>query len=448
MFRPLVLLTALSCLRSAVSAAEWQDLQAQYQTVTVLGGLGQGNGPMNPNEWNNAEGLSATLAELSEPHSAMADIYGRVFVADKNAHAVRRIDTDGTIHTVAGMNLGELSGINAGFNGDGPARACLLNGPQNAYTLPDGTFYILDSLNMRVRRVDTSGNLTTILTDSSVLNRGLWVRRDGQLVYYCTNTQLKRWTPALGNNPGTVIASGFQETGNIDLDAAGNIYICDRNAAAVYRVPPNYGGGAVTDVLRVAGLGNASTVDSGSGSSGLPATQVGMVGVRGIAFHPLGGFFLATHKGGDVWYVDSAGLAWMFIQGNSGNTHTANPVTVPTTGEVMSEPRSVTVSLSGDVIIACNDAGFIRIARNVLPLPDAPEWDHQTGFTGTGLKLRWQSVPASWYFLERTTDLDPNAWSPLATMPSAGALTEFTDAGALTGGRSFYRLRSLRVWPN
>jgi hypothetical protein len=123
-------------------------------------------------------------------------------------------------------------------------------------------------------------------------------------------------------------------------------------------------------------------------------------------------------------------------------------VTVPTTGEVMSEPRSVTVSLSGDVIIACNDAGFIRIARNVLPLPAAPEWDHQTGFTGTGLKLRWQSVPASWYFLERTTDLDPNAWSPLATMPSAGALTEFTDAGALTGGRSFYRLRSLRAWPN
>jgi hypothetical protein len=448
MMRPLFLWMAHSCLCLTAAATEWQDLTAQYQTVSVIGGLGQGNGPNNPNEWNNAEGLSATLAELSEPHSAMADIYGRIFVSDKNAHAVRRIDPDGTIHTVAGMNLGELSGINSGFNGDGRARECLLNGPQNTYPLPDGSFYILDSLNMRIRRVDAAGNLTTVITDTSVLNRGLWVQRDGQSIYYCTNTQLKRWTPAQGNGPGIVVAGGFAETGNIDVDAEGNIYVCDRNNAGVYRIPPNYGGGIMTDALRVAGLGNASTIDSNSAASGLPATQVGLVGVRGIAFHPLGGYFVATHKGGDIWYIDSAGIAWIFIQGNSGNTHVANPMPVPTIGDVMSEPRSVSVSLSGDVIVACNDAGFIRIARNVLPPSAPPVWDANTALTGQGMNLRWKSVPGRWYFLERASGLGPSNWSPLAALPSAGDFTDFVDTEVSANLRSFYRVRSFRAWPN
>jgi hypothetical protein len=448
MMRPLFFLAALPCLCFRASATEWQDLTAQYQTVSVLGGLGQGNGPNNPNEWNNAEGLPATLAELSEPHSAMADIYGRVFVSDKNAHAVRRIDLDGTIHTVAGVNLGEIAGINSGFNGDGPARECLLNGPQNTYPLPDGSFYILDSLNMRIRRVDAAGNLTTVITDTAVLNRGLWVQRDGQVIYYCTNSQLKRWTPSQGNGPGVLVAGGFAETGNIDVDAAGNIFVSDRNLAGVYKIPPNYGGGLMTDAQRVAGLGNASTIDSNSTASGLPATQVGLVGVRGVAFHPLGGFFVATHRGGDVWYIDSAGIAWSFIQGNSGNTHVANPSSVPTLGDVMSEPRSVSVSLSGDVIVACNDAGFVRIARNVLPPPAPPVWDANTKLTEQGMDLRWQSVPGRWYFLERAAGLGASAWSPLAALPSAGDSTGFVDTGSPANVRSFYRVRSFRAWPN
>ncbi len=448
MLRTLFLLTALSCPCAAVRAAEWQDLLAQYQTVTVVGGLGAGNGPDNPNEWNYAEGLPATQAELSEPHSAMQDIQGRIFIADKNAHAIRRIDLDGTIHTVAGVNLGELPGVNYGFSGDGPARQCLLNGPQNAYVLPDGSFYILDSVNRRIRRVDPAGNLVTVVTDTSSLNRGLWVRRDGQVIYYCTNTQLKCWTPSMGNAAGTLVATGFAETGNIDLDASGNIYVSDRTNAAVYRVPANYGGAVITDTLRVAGLGGASTVDSTSGSNGLPARQVGMVGARGVAFHPLGGYFVATHRGGDVWYVDTSGNAWMFVQGNNGNTHSASPVTVPTPFDVMSEPRSVTVGLSGDVVIACNDAGFIRVVRNVLPPPAAPAWASSSALTPAGMALRWQSAANRWYYLEKSTSLDSSSWFPLAILPSAGTLTEYNDGEAITGPRAFYRVRSFRAWPN
>ncbi len=446
MSRPILFLSLLLCLLSPAPATEWDDLRAQFQFCTVAAGLGVAGANGNPNEWNNAEGLSAQVAELSEPHMATMDLNGRIFIADKNAHAIRRVDTDGTIHTVAGRNLNESS-PNAGFNGDGNARACLLNGPQHAYAMPDGSFYILDSGNFRVRRVDTAGQLTTVITDTVTLNRGLWVRRDGQLIYYCTGTALKRWTPSMGNGPGVNVATGFAQTGNIDVDAAGNIYISDRNNNGVYRVPPGYGGGAFTDSLRVAGLGNAITTDSGPASSGLLATQAGLLEPRGVAFHPLGGYFVATHKGGDVWYIDTGGRAWMFIQGNSANVDNRNPVAVPTAEIIMSEPRSVSVSRTGDVLIASNDSGVIRIVRNTLPLPAAPAWE-PLSLLPAGARLRWQSDPVSWYFLEASSDLTSTAWSPLAALPATGSLTEFTDPAALTDARRFYRARSFRAWPN
>ena len=446
MTRALLFFATLLCLSSAARSTEWDDLRAQYQFCTVAAGAGLLRGNGNPDEWNFAEGLSAQAAELSEPHMATMDLNGRIFIADKNAHAIRRVDPDGTISTVAGRNRDEVF-PNAGFNGDGDARACLLNGPQNVYAMPDGSFYILDSGNFRLRRVDLSGNLTTIITDTVILNRGLWVSRDGQLIYYCTTNALKRWTPAMGNGPGMNVATGFAQTGNIDVDATGNIYVSDRTNCAVYRVPPAYGGGAFTDALRVAGLGTANQTDGGPASSGLMATQVGLLEPRGVAFHPLGGYFVATHRGGDVWYIDSGGLARMFIQGDSGNTHVGGSVAVPTTFNIMSEPRSVSVSRTGDVLIACNDSGIVRIVRNILPLPAAPNWE-SVQIQANGLRLRWESDPARWYFLERSAGLNASGWSPLAVLPGAAGSTEFTDPGALDDSRGFYRLRSFRAWPN
>lgn len=441
------LLVVLPCLHNAI-ATDWPGLQTQYQTCTVIAGLGAANGDNNPNEWNNAEGQLAVNAELSEPHSAMADIYGRVFIADKNSQTVRRIDPDGTIHTVAGMNTNELQsgGTNAGYNGDGPARSRLLNGPQHAYVMPDGTFYVLDSENRMIRRVDTNGVMTTVITDSAVLNRGLWVSRDEQTIYYCTNAQLKRWTPALGNVAGNVVARGFKQTGNIDVSAEGDIYVTDRDGSAVYRVPVNFGGGTVTDTMRVAGLG--TNENDGREMNGMPANQVGMREVRGIAFHPLGGYFLASHAGGDVWYVDTAGAAWMFIQGNGSDAHEPNPFPVPATSRnMLAEIRSVSVSLSGDLLIACNDAGYIRKVTNVLPRPAAPQWEEAAYVPGAGKRLRWQSEPGQWYLLEHSTTMNGD-WSLLTQGEAAGASTEFTDAAAAREPRRFYRLHSFRGWPN
>ncbi|MBZ5710875.1 SMP-30/gluconolactonase/LRE family protein [Nannocystis pusilla] len=86
------------------------------------------------------------------------DSKGRLYVADTLNHAIRRIDfAADTIETVAGT--GE-----AGYGGDdGPGTAAKLNNPRDIEIGPDGRLYIADELNHRVRALDVeSGVITTV----------------------------------------------------------------------------------------------------------------------------------------------------------------------------------------------------------------------------------------------------------------------------------------------
>jgi hypothetical protein len=330
--------------------------------------------------------------------------------------------------------------------------------------MPDGTFYIMDTGNHRVRRVDPDGTATKIINDPDGMNRGLWVQRQGAVIYYCTNTALKRWSPGLGNNPGRLVAGGFAEASNIDVDRFGNVYVTDRGNSAVYKVPFYHDGSDVTSDMIVAGTGTEK--DSSRADSGDSAKTVGLLEVRGLAFHPLGGYFLATHAGGDIWYVDTDGEAHLFIQGNSANAHNPEPFPVPAEEDnEISEPRSVSLALNGDLLIATNDAGFIRRVRTRLPSPAPPRLlsvTEQTIFNNVNvltrrtIKLTWESEPGQWYLIDRSTLMTANSWSGQALVPATAAETSYTvdlgplsvETGTPTVPREFYRLHSLRSWPN
>jgi len=424
----------------SLAQTNWEQTIGQYSTVSIIAGAGAVN--LGANEWNNADGLPATQAELSEPHSAMADIHGNIYIADRNAEAIRKITTDGIIHTVCGT--GET-----GDGPDGPALQCALNAPQNAYVLPDGTFYVLENGNNKVRKVDRAGNITTVFTDPNGVFRGLWVSRDEQLIYYCGSNTLRRWTPANGTGPGDLMASGFSQCGNIDVAADGAIYVTDRNGSRVYRIEPTASNIFINVSLNVAGSGGST--NDGRNKDGAAAILTGINGVRGIAFHPSGGFFLATHNGGDVWYVDTDGYIHMVIEGNNSNTSLGGSIPVPTTstdGIVLASIRSITVALNGDLLIACNDAGFIRRVTNIVPKPAAPLFDPTTWVPDEGLRIQWQSAPGDWHYIESSNDLDTWSFSDAIPGPAPGGAVQWTDPNSLTAPKAFHRIRSFRKWPN
>jgi hypothetical protein len=195
--------------------------------------------------------------------------------------------------------------------------------------------------------------------------------------------------------------------------------------------------------------GTGTNKDSDREESGDTATKVGLLEVRGIAFHPLGGYFLATHAGGDIWYVDQDGEARLFIQGNSANAHNPRPFRVPANDEnEISEPRSVSVSQNGDVIIATNDAGFIRIVRNILPPPAPPLVTSAVLQPNSRLRLEWQTEPGKWYLLDESSTLEAGTWSGLDFRPAAGTALNFTVPVDPLSPRHFYRVHSIRRWPN
>ena len=98
----------------------------------------------------------ATAAQLANPTGVAVDAAGNLYIADNGNHRVRRVDPSGVITTVAGTGA-------QGFSGDrGPAIAAQLNSPVGVAVDTAGSLYIADRGNERVRRVDPSGVIITV----------------------------------------------------------------------------------------------------------------------------------------------------------------------------------------------------------------------------------------------------------------------------------------------
>ena len=322
------------------------NLVNAYGVIRTIAGLGE-FGTDLVNYWDPSyEGGPATNANLSRPHMAMADPAGNVYIADKNSHSILKVTTDGTIHTVAGNHTG-------GYNGDGPdlGTNLRLNFPNGLWVRNDGTVYILDTDNGRVRRLATNGVMTTLFTVGGTngisVGRGLWVKDDESLVYFCAGTKLKKWTPGSGVKN---INTSFVDLGNLIVDPQGQLVVTDRGANFVYRV--NATTGALTVI---AGDGSTS-----NGGDGFPALNTGLYGVRGVWFLPNGGYLLATHEGSRIWYVDTAGIIHLFVDG-APYWHTGDGDWFHSPGYKVSEPRSVTLDPQGNILIVENDTGYVRM---------------------------------------------------------------------------------------
>ena len=155
------------------------------------------------------DGGSATLAQVSRPTGIAVAPDGSFYVS--SGQRVRKVDIDGRITTVAGTG-------SSGFNGDGIlATSAQLFNPQGLAVDDEGTLYIADVTNHRIRRVDQQGIITTIAWDgmtagfagdgdlavraafSDQLMRNLDVGPDGTL-----------YIPDFGNHRIRRVTSAFQ----------------------------------------------------------------------------------------------------------------------------------------------------------------------------------------------------------------------------------------------
>ncbi len=92
------------------------------------------------------DGGDARLAKLSGPKGIACAPDGSIYIADTENHAIRRVDADGVITTVAGT--GER-----GDGTDGDPRQTQLARPHGVFVDAKGTLYISDTENHRIRTI-------------------------------------------------------------------------------------------------------------------------------------------------------------------------------------------------------------------------------------------------------------------------------------------------------
>ena len=200
-----------------------------------------------------SDGSPATSAGLCAPVALAFDAAGNLYIAEATAHVIRRVSTTGTITTVAGTrNV-------ANFRGDGgAATAAWLNTPTGLTVDAAGNLYIADSNSHRVRRVDTSGVITTYAGTGTAASGG-----DGGLA-----------TLATLNRPLAVLA------------VPGHLLISEGDGQKVRRV--SQFPGSSTTITTVAGTG--ATGYSGDGG---PATSAALGYPIGLSRDAFGQVYLA-----------------------------------------------------------------------------------------------------------------------------------------------------------
>ena len=175
------------------------------------------------------------------------DTAGNIYIADRQNERIRKVDTNGTITTIAGGG--------SAFPGDGgPATSAALNSPDGVGVDTAGNVYIADRQNNRVRKVSLDGTITTVAG-----------------------------TGVFGSSGDGVVATSAEvgEPTRVAVDGAGNLYISE-----LFGV-----------VRRVTADGIINTFIGGSGErfagDGGGSNAAGISGPAGISIDPAGNVYLA-----------------------------------------------------------------------------------------------------------------------------------------------------------
>ena len=277
------------------------------------------------------DGGPATKAQLSSPHDLAFDAAGNLFIADSGNHRIRRIDRQGVITTIAG----DGKQAKAGYND--PPLLTSLNNPQSIAFDRAGNLLIADTYNHVVRRMDSSGAMTIFAGsvpgyggDGGAATKAQFslpmavaVAPDGSVyISDAGNSRIRRVAPdgriqtvagygppqdtyggGYGGDGGPLAKAKLFSATDLKFDAAGNLYIADSGNHRIRAVRNDA-------IATLAGTGKM-----GFSGEGGKATEADLNTPQKVAIASDGTVFIADRVNRRIRRVDVRGVIATIVGG-------------------------------------------------------------------------------------------------------------------------------------
>jgi sugar lactone lactonase YvrE len=347
-----------------ITASTIKRLSADLSTITPVAGTPA---------FGSADGPSAT-ASFNFPFALTHDAAGNIYIADSGNNTIRRIASDGTVSTLAGL---------AGSNGsaDGSGSAARFDSPVGIAMGPDGDLYVADRNTHLIRRVTTAGVVTTYAgssqgyVDGAPLTAkfsspwGVAVAANGDvLIADASNNRIRRVVRA-GNVAGSVETLAGNGTFNAtDSDGIGTAAIISQPRAIVLRgntltLRDNFGLLRQIDLTTkaVTTFAGSRTLGSGNADGTLATARIRDTGL-GLTTAPNGGFMLADDLA--VRSVSASGTVFTIASHAAIGITPTGIGTLPQMpfGLAINDPQGVTVDPAGNVVVASDFQTVRRIS--------------------------------------------------------------------------------------
>jgi streptogramin lyase len=186
---------------------DWRIRRLDLKTgaIATFAGTGRPAGKKKIDRNAIGDGGPAVRAVLVGARAVCVDGKGNTYVCERKGNAVRKIDAEGVVTTVAGTGA-------PGYDGDGgPARKATFRGPKGVRCDRQGNVYVVDTENHAIRKIDV---------------------RDG------TVRTVAGGRRGPGGDAGDATKAGLDRPHGCVIGADGTLYIADSNNHRVRVVRP------------------------------------------------------------------------------------------------------------------------------------------------------------------------------------------------------------------
>jgi DNA-binding beta-propeller fold protein YncE len=265
------------------------------------------------------DGRAATQAQLNGPTGVISVGDGTVYICDTGNHRLRKVTSEGKMSTIAGT--GE-----AGWSGDGgQARAAKLNEPYEVRLRGERELFWVERLSHTVRACDLQSGIIRTVAGCG--------------------------TAGFSGDQGPATKAQLNEPHSIGFDRAGDLYICDVKNHRIRKVTMKSG-----VISTFAGTGEKRITTDGASISGAP-----LHGPRALDFDQADNLWLALREGNAVLKMDlAAGKIWR-MAGNGKKGYTGDGAAG--IEAALSGPKGLSVGPGGDVYLADTENHAIRMVE-------------------------------------------------------------------------------------